>query len=414
MQSFYFLLCYSYFFLLIRRKNGEIIRTVNFAEVKYMKKMFFRAKTALLILILLFSLLLGVSISSEAACKKIDTGTDLCFSQMCVSTNHLSADSTKVSSRFYELFFGQKEKNGQKELYLCPSGEAFGIIIKEDGVTVSSSTCTALLGGDRIIRIGKTDCDDSEDVYTAVRESGGAPLNIRIIRGGEEKIVCVTPKYKDGEYKLGITLRAQTAGIGTITFIDPETLSFGGLGHAVSDAETGEPVSVKSGSACQVTLGACKKGEAGKAGELSGILSRTPIGSITKNTECGVFGRLDNEPKNLSSPIPIAHRDDVRLGEAEIISTIKNGKTSTYRIEITDIDESSNGSKSFKIKVTDPALVALTGGIVRGMSGSPIIQDGKLVGAVTHVLVANPTEGYGIFIENMLNAAQSQVQPKAA
>ena len=379
-----------------------------------MRKTFFKTKCALLVLILLFSALSGMSISSEASYKKVDTDTDLCFTEVSVSTNYLGAESHKVSSRFYELFFGQKEKSSDKELYLCPSGEAFGILIKEDGVTVSSSTCTALLGGDRIIRIGKVDCNDTEDVYTAVRESGGAPLNIRLIRGGEEKIVCVTPKYKDGEYKLGVTLRSQTAGIGTMTFIDPETLSYGGLGHAVSDSETGEPVSVKSGSACQVTLGSCKKGEAGKAGELSGILSRTPIGSITKNTECGVFGRLENEPKNLSSPIPIAHRDDVSIGEAEIISTIRNGKTATYKIEITDIDENSNGSKSFKIKVTDPTLIALTGGIVRGMSGSPIIQDGKLVGAVTHVLVANPTEGYGIFIENMLSAAQNQVHPKAA
>ncbi len=379
-----------------------------------MRKTFFRARCALLVLILLFSALLGAGISSEAAYEKIDTGTDLCFKEANACANYLSSGNSKVSSRFYELLFGQKEKEENGEIYLCPSGEAFGILIKEDGVTVASSGCTALLQGDRIIKIGKIDCDDCEDVYNAVRESGGAPLNIRLIRSGEEKVVCVTPKYKDGEYKLGITLRAQTAGIGTITFIDPQTLSYGGLGHAVSDSETGAPVSVKSGSACEVTLGACKKGEAGKAGELSGILSRTVIGSIIKNTECGVFGKLDSAPKNLSAPLPIAHRNEVRQGEAEIISTIKNGKTANYKIEITDIDENSNGSKSFKIKVTDPALIALTGGIVRGMSGSPIIQDGKLVGAVTHVLVADPTEGYGIFIENMLAAADSTAMPKAA
>ena len=219
---------------------------------------------------------------------------------------------------------------------------------------------------------------------------------------------------QDGEYKLGLSLRDTALGIGTVTFIDPATLSFGGLGHAVSDTETGDPVSVRSGVACDVTLGSCKKGMPGKAGELSGILGRTSIGSIDKNSECGVFGKFDSMPKTASEAIPIAKKNEVKIGEAEIISTIKNGKTAHYKIEITDIDYTSEGSKSFKIKVTDPTLISLTGGIVRGMSGSPIIQDGKFVGAITHVMVADPTEGYGIFIENMLNAAQSEATHKAA
>ena len=169
-----------------------------------------------------------------------------------------------------------------------------------------------------------------------------------------------------------------------------------------------------SGVACTVTLGACKKGMPGKAGEFSGIINRNTIGSIYKNTECGVFGKLEALPKASPEALPIARKASVKCGEAEIISTVKNGKTATYKIEITDIDRDSTGSKSFKIKVTDPTLIALTGGIVRGMSGSPIIQNGKLVGAVTHVMVADPTEGYGIFIENMLNTANEQMQPKAA
>lgn len=377
-----------------------------------MKRKFLKLKAAISLFTLVVSLITGVRISIGEEYKKVDTGADECFVETNISAELLKNEDVRVSSRFYELFLPREKKN--KEIMLCPSGEAFGILIKEGGVTVCSSSASGILGGDRIIKINGRECYECEEVYEAVRESGGAPLNITLIREGREISIKTTPKYKDGEYRLGITLRSRTAGIGTITFIDPETLSFGGLGHAVSDAETGEPVTVKSGVASTVKLGACKKGESGKAGELSGILGKSSIGSVDKNTECGVFGRLDTSPEKLSSPLPIAKRGEVKIGEAEIISTIKNGKTATYKIEITDIDRTSEGSKSFKVKVTDEALIALTGGIVRGMSGSPIIQNGKLVGAVTHVMVANPTEGYGIFIENMLNAAEGRVQPKAA
>ena len=377
-----------------------------------MKNMFFKARMLLYIMILLFSALAGTSFTSDAAYERGDTDISQAFTPINIDSNFKTGDTVKVSSRFYELIFGKKEK--ENEIMLCPVGNTFGILIKEDGVTVCSSIAPGIYEGDRIIKIGSKKCYECTDVHEAVSQSGGAPLNITLIRNGEEISISATPKYKDGEYVLGITLRSQTAGIGTVTFIDPQTLSFGGLGHAVSDAETGAPVSVRSGIASGVTLGACKKGIPGKAGELSGILSRTAIGSIDKNTECGVFGVLDAMPENTGAPIPIAHKSDVKCGEAEIISTIKNGKTATYKIEISDIDHTSTGSKSFKIKVTDPTLITLTGGIVRGMSGSPIIQNGKLVGAVTHVMVADPTEGYGIFIENMLSAASEGALPKAA
>ena len=218
--------------------------------------------------------------------------------------------------------------------------------------------------------------------------------------------VSTAPTRVGDEYKLGIKLRAETAGIGTVTYVIPETLEFGGLGHGVTDGDTGMPVSIKSASVKKVTLGGVKRGEPGKAGELAGVLKNEVLGDIKVNCECGVFGCISALPDYCSEAIPTATRSEIKCGSAEIISTVKNGYREKYTIEISDIDVTSFGSKSFKIKVTDPALLAITGGIVRGMSGSPIIQDGKLVGAVTHVLVANPTEGYGIFIENMLGAAQ--------
>ena len=226
--------------------------------------------------------------------------------------------------------------------------------------------------------------------------------------------VSASPTKVGDDYKLGIKLRSETAGIGTVTYVIPETLKFGGLGHGVNDSETGSPVSIKSAGVKKVILGGVKRGEPGKAGELAGVLKNEVFGDIKINGECGVFGTLTTLPDYCTEPIPAASRDEVKCGAAEIISTVKNGYREKYTIEISDVDLTSTGSKSFRIKVTDPALIAITGGIVRGMSGSPIIQDGKLVGAVTHVLVANPTEGYGIFIENMLNAAQNQIIPKAA
>ena len=377
-----------------------------------MKRIIKKAFDAMLVLAMTVSVILGSGFSSLAASN--NEIYDQSFSPVKPEYDQANKENIKISSRFYELIFGKKEKGTQNdEIMLCPSGDAFGILIKEDGITVCSSTCDSILVGDRIIKIENRECVSCSDVYDAVRESGGAPLKIALIRNGAVTEISATPKYTDGEYKLGITLRAQSAGIGTVTFVDPATLSFGGLGHAVSDAETGEPVTVKSGIASGVTLGACKKGTPGKAGELSGILNKTVIGQICKNSECGVFGKLNSLPEGINKAIPIAKKNEVKVGEAEIISTIKNGKTAYYKIEITDIDYTSTGSKSFKIKVTDPTLISLTGGIVRGMSGSPIIQDGKLVGAVTHVMVADPTEGYGIFIENMLSAAENTI-PKAA
>jgi stage IV sporulation protein B len=214
--------------------------------------------------------------------------------------------------------------------------------------------------------------------------------------------------------RLGVTVRDSALGIGTVTYIDPETGAFGGLGHGITDSSSGELIPITGGDVTDVTLGGVTRGEVGKPGELCGVLTERDMGDLTVNSHCGVFGILTNPDALTGDSIPIGHRDEVKEGEATIISTLKNGKTAEYKIEIYDIDRDSDGSKSFRIRVTDETLKALTGGIVRGMSGSPIIQNGKLIGAVTHVLVADPTEGYGIFIENMLNEVKLTEQKNAA
>ena len=372
-----------------------------------MKKLIKKAGSFGLVLIYLLGSFGLASLTVGAVdSEKCDTGV------ANVALNEgITVGDVEVSSRIFEFIFGTK-KNENEQVMLYPGGSAFGLMIKEDGVTVTSSNGTALKVGDRIIMANGKVISECREIEELVKSSGGKRISLTVVRGGEKINLSVAPKCNGDEYKLGVTLRAQTAGIGTVTFIDPETKAFGGLGHGVGD--NSGFVSIKSATANAVTLGGCKKGEIGKAGELTGVLKQTKLGSVVKNCDCGVFGVLDELPDYCKEPMPIATKDEVKCGKAQIISTVKNGMRATYDIEIKDIDVHSEGPKSFKITVKDPSLIALTGGIVRGMSGSPIIQDGKLVGAVTHVMVANPTEGYGIFIENMLSAAQQGTQPKAA
>ena len=209
----------------------------------------------------------------------------------------------------------------------------------------------------------------------------------------------------DGEYHLGVILKDTTRGIGTVTYYDPEENTFGGLGHGICSKDGNDIIKMTRGTVTSVILAGAVRGEVNAPGELRGVLTDKVIGTLRANTECGVFGTIDTAALRQSEPIYTAQRSEVKPGAATILSTVKSGKKQSFDIEIYDIDRASSGTKSFRIRVTDDTLITLTGGIVRGMSGSPIIQNGKLVGAVTHVMVNNPTEGYGIFIENMLNAS---------
>ncbi len=324
--------------------------------------------------------------------------------QADIKVENIKNADIEVGSRFFELFFGKKR--GGEEILLYPGGDAFGILINEEGVTVTEVTeGTRLHIGDRIIGINGAKISAKEDVEKILSSSCGEKLSLSLIRDNENISLSVLPKKIDGEYRLGVKLRSETAGIGTITFIDEKGDFFGGLGHGITDSTNDGYITIKEASVLDVTLGGCKRGEPGRAGELTGVLKREPRGTIYKNCECGVFGTFSAKRQFDCEPLAITKKEDVKCGSAKIISTVKNGYKEYYDIEIYDIDTSSEGSKSFKIKVQDPALIAITGGIVRGMSGSPIIQNGKLVGAVTHVMLNDPTEGYGIFIENMLNAS---------
>ena len=328
-----------------------------------------------------------------------------------------AGEEVKISSRLLELLFG-KEKEGAPEgkILLITGGGVFGAKIKQNYVSISDpGECSALKVGDKIISADGKSISCGADLERIVQRRQGKEVSLVCKRGDKEVSVSITPKLVDGQYKLGLVLKDGAAGLGTITYIDPETGFFGGLGHGICDTDTGELIDMSKGEVTGVIIGGIKKGEAGKPGEISGILTNKLNGVLYANTECGVFGKLDKIPKELNTvAVQMGKKEEVHTGEATIISTVKTGLTKEYKIEITEISNTASATKSFKIKVTDPTLLAMTGGVVRGMSGSPILQDGKLIGAVTHVMVADPTEGYGIFIENMLSAAHSQIQPKAA
>ncbi len=262
---------------------------------------------------------------------------------------------------------------------------------------------------DVILSVNGSEPESCEDFLKMIEGSGGESLTIRYSRRNEERSTSLRPVFSDeeGKYKCGMYIRQGGAGIGTVTYIDPDTLSFGGLGHGICDAQSGMVLPISHGIVMDVRISGIVKGKIGTPGELKGAFTSPRTGFVRSNTDCGVFGVFTALPRNVSlTKYPICTRSDLSEGKAYILCSLDgDGAPQKYEIEISSVRRESRDNKSFSIKVTDPVLIAKTGGIVQGMSGSPIIQNGKLVGAVTHVMISDPTIGYGIFIENMLEAA---------
>ena len=253
----------------------------------------------------------------------------------------------------------------------------------------------------------------------AVEESAGKPITLTVKRGvpshsakkqpgaesrTAELTVTVTPvkSVSENRYKTGLWVRDSGAGIGTVTFILPESKAFAGLGHGICDGDTGDLIPMQRGQVTDVTVSGIERGEAGDPGAIKGYFAPGKTGSLMGNTECGVYGVFTQIPDTATTRLPVGKRQELCEGDATILCTLDNGRVGQYRVKITSIDRTATGSKCFTLTVTDPALIEKTGGIVQGMSGSPVIQNGKLMGAVTHVLISDPTAGYGIFAENML------------
>ena len=313
-----------------------------------------------------------------------------------------------------------------KKVIAC--GQPFGIKMLTEGIMVvrlsdvngKTDSCPAknagIHVGDIIISVGGEKITSNEDLSKAISSSNGETVEVVLKRNfndksssGEEISLKMTPEYCDSEksYKTGMWVRDSSAGIGTITFYDPSTGSFGGLGHPICDTDTGELMPLSSGEICGVSITGYKKGLNGVPGELKGrFLSGNEIGTAKQNTNCGIFGSLDESPSE-NEEIEIADYDEIKTGKAEILTTISGSEPSKYSVNIEQVNKDDPDLKNLVIRVTDRDLLEETGGILQGMSGSPIIQNGKLIGAVTHVFVNNSSMGYGILAQTMISQSQT-------
>lgn len=315
-----------------------------------------------------------------------------------------------------------RETSGQPaERCVIPVGRTVGIKLFSDGVLVvglsdvqgaqktrSPARAMGLKVGDVITHVNGKEVDTIEQVQTAIQTLAGRPMTLKVTRQDKQlQLSGSAACTAQGGYQLGAWIRDSMAGIGTMTFYDPHSKVFGALGHGVNDVDTARLMTMQSGSILYSTVNDVKKGCAGEPGELHGSFdAQRDLGRLYANTDAGIFGTMEQPVTEAVQPIPIAARDEVRPGAATILSNVAGDEVKEYQVDIVHVYPAQAGElRNLMLKVTDPELLEKTGGIVQGMSGSPIIQNGKLVGAVTHVLVNDPTRGYGIFIENMLDAA---------
>ena len=317
---------------------------------------------------------------------------------------------TRCVSVFLLLFASLPLKAGAAE-FLIPVGKVIGLQLQDDTLTVAAFDDAlgavaregGLKIGDQLLKIDNTAVESVSDVKTALGQCGSR-VALTVRRGTKVSTLHLSPRQTAEGPRLGVYLRQGIAGIGTVTFYDPDTGLFGTLGHGVSDAR-GNLMTMKKGCAYPAQVQSVRKGKCGEPGQLKGHADPEGfLGPLLKNTPQGVFG-ITNIPWP-GEAIPVADYSDICSGPARIRSTVRGNSVQEYSVEILKIyPESRSDGRNFLIRVTDPELLSATGGIVQGMSGSPILQNGRIVGAVTHVLVNDPTMGYGIFIENMLDAA---------
>lgn len=310
------------------------------------------------------------------------------------------------------------EVNVYDHISLIPGGMTFGVRLYTNGVmlvgmsdviTENGNINPAYTAGlrikDVITKINSVPVTTVDKVIELIGKSGGEPVVITVKRGDNELDFTLTPVYSvaDSEYKAGIWIRDSAAGIGTVTYINPTDNTFAGLGHGITDIDTGEIMPLLHGSVSGVAISGVIKGKAGSPGEIMGYFTSEKGGILLGNTRAGVYGLLSDVTGSVSrEPLPISLKSEIKEGAAYILSTDGKNGVAAYDVILTGLNKNDSEYKNFIIEVTDPDLIELTGGIIQGMSGSPVIQNGHLIGAVTHVMINDPKKGYGIFIENML------------
>ncbi len=306
--------------------------------------------------------------------------------------------------------------NVVEERTLIPGGQAVGVALKTRGVLVVSDAAKgrALRAGDVILSADGKNVESTKALSEQVGTAQTDTVRLEVLRGGQTITVDAQaePDPSDGRRKLGVWVRDSTAGVGTLTYIDPANQAYGALGHAIVDADTGRLLAAREGAILHASIVGVTKGQSGKAGELKGnfLKAGEQIGSLMENCEYGIYGVLDDMPENLIYPqgLRAGARSAVHTGAASIIATVDADGPQEYGVEIVRcFAQSEPSQKGMILRVTDERLLEKTGGIVQGMSGSPILQDGRIIGAVTHVYLSDATQGYGMYIEWMLEKSDA-------
>ena len=338
--------------------------------------------------------------------------------------------STLEVSLFNQLPLKSVEVNVLPKTKVIPVGNIAGVKLYTNGVLVVGMSeiegsdskkykpyeNTGIEEGDRIIKIDNKHINSTQDLIEIVNNSNGNDINLEYIHEQETKECSITPiQTSNKEYKLGLWVRDSAAGVGTVTFYEPSTKTFGALGHGITDIDTSELINIASGEFITTRILNITKGESGNPGKIQGTIdNQKNIGSISKNSRFGIYGTVEDLSSltiDTSKEMEVALREEIEIGKATILCSLDNQKPQEYEIEIEKIYKENNyDNKSMKIKVTDQRLLEKTGGIIQGMSGSPIIQNGKFIGAVTHVLVNNPEEGYAVFGDIMLKQSRETNQ----
>lgn len=366
-----------------------------------------------------FKTIFGISVNSNQETIETSSNTSEGI------TNEAGKKTLEVSL-FDKLLTKDVEVDVLPKTTVIPVGNIAGVKLYTSGVLVVGMSeiegidnkkykpyeNTGIAEGDRITKIDETYIYSTNELINIVNKSNGESIKITYIHEEESKECSIEPiQTSSDEYKLGLWVRDSAAGVGTVTFYEPSTKTFGALGHGITDIDTGELINIASGEFITTRILNITKGESGNPGKIQGTIeNQKNIGKINKNSKFGIYGKVENLSSleiDTSKEMDVATRDEIQLGKATILCSLDNKSVQEYEIEIEKIYKENNyDNKSMQIKVTDERLLGKTGGIIQGMSGSPIIQNGKFVGAVTHVLVNNPQEGYGVFGDIMLKQAK--------
>ena len=397
-------------------------------------------KRAILIFILIIIYIYIIAIDAipnqivifEGESVKVNSAMGLGIKEESVATNTNSVKTANATTKtlklnlFENIFVKDINVSVLPKTTVIPVGNVAGVKLYTNGVLVVGMSeiegidakrykpyeNTGIEEGDSIISINQNSISSTDELIETVNRSEGKLIKVKYIHEEETKECSITPvKTGVNEYKLGLWVRDSAAGVGTVTYYEPSTKTFGALGHGITDIDTEELIHIASGEFVTTKILNITKGENGVPGKIQGTVeNQKNIGTISKNTKYGIYGTVKNLSTlnmDASREMEVALRKEIKTGKATILCSLDNQKVEEYEIEIEKIDtQNSYNNKSMKIKVTDERLLEKTGGIIQGMSGSPIIQNGKFVGAITHVLVNNPQEGYAVFGDMMIKQSK--------